>query len=125
MIRKRRLGDIALIKQGKYQAPDQMADEPCASHPVPVWGARGLLGYSAHAVYDSPVPLVTCRGNGCGLVQWTDGPAYVSNNAMAVFSEDEHDRRFLYYALIGSDFGPVITGSAQPQITVTHLRTLD
>jgi type I restriction enzyme S subunit len=57
------------------------------------------------------------------MVQWTNKKANVSNNAMAILPEDLNDGRYLYYALLGTDFRGVITGSAQPQITVTHLST--
>ena len=118
------LSEISLIKQGRYLAPAEMSDALTPTFPVPVWGANGLLGYAREATYEEAVPLVTCRGNGCGLVQWTNGRANISNNSMAIVPADISDARYLYYALLGSDFRPVITGSAQPQITVTHLSTL-
>ena len=118
------LGDIALIKQGRYLAPTDLSDAKTEHSPIPVWGANGLLGYTAKPTYDLPQPLVTCRGNGCGLVQWTGGPANISNNSMAIViqNSEPHTSRYLYYCLLSSDFSDVTTGSAQPQITVTHLK---
>jgi len=118
------LGDIALIKQGRYLAPADLSDVRTENSTIPVWGANGLLGYTAKPTYELPQPLVTCRGNGCGLVQWTGGPANISNNSMAIVIQDPepHASRYLYYCLLSSDFSDVTTGSAQPQITVTHLK---
>ena len=118
------LSEVSFIKQGRYLAPAEMSNVITPTFTVPVWGANGLLGYAREATYEDAIPLVTCRGNGCGLVQWTDGRANISNNSMAIIPSDISDARYLYYVLLASDFHPVITGSAQPQITVTHLSTL-
>ncbi|MBM4048755.1 MAG: hypothetical protein FJ279_26935, partial [Planctomycetes bacterium] len=117
------LGEVAIIQQGRYLPPDTMADRRSEATPVPVWGANGVIGFTDSPSYGQAVPLVTCRGNGCGLVQWTGGAAYVSNNAMAIIARtiDESDTRYLYYSLRSTDFADVTTGSAQPQITVGHL----
>ena len=118
------LGEIALIKQGRYLAAADLNETKTEQSPIPVWGANGLLGYTANSTYESPQPLVTCRGNGCGLVQWTGGPANISNNSMAIVLQDAetYASRYLYYCLLSTDFSDVTTGSAQPQITVTHLK---
>ncbi len=118
-----RLGDIAGIQQGRYLPPGLMAAIPNISAKIPVWGANGVIGYTDKPSFEEAVPLVTCRGNGCGLVQWTSGPAYISNNAMAIVIPEttQTDNVFLYYALLSTDFQDVTTGSAQPQITMGHL----
>jgi type I restriction enzyme S subunit len=46
-----------------------------------------------------------------------------SNNAMACPPKKPHDSRYIHYVLQSTDFGEVITGSAQPQITTGHLNT--
>jgi len=123
MAAKRPLWVIADIRQGRYLAPETMAERPSDATPIPVWGAKGVIGFTDSPSYSQAVPLVTCRGNGCGLVQWTGGSAYISNNAMAVVpaTNSPTDTRYLYYALLTEDFGEVTTGSAQPQITIGHL----
>lgn len=115
--------EIARIKQGRYTAPSELTEEPTDDAKVPVWGANGILGYTQHATYDEAQPLVTCRGNGCGLVQWTGVRSHVSNNAMAIVLKDvcPASSKYLYYSLLASKFDDVTTGSAQPQITVGHL----
>ena len=120
---KRYLGEIAEIRQGRYLAPEEMADCPTDANPIPVWGARGIIGFTNYPTYSEAVPLVTCRGSGCGLIQWTGGSAYISNNAMAVVPTNNKpsDTRYLYYSLLTLDFSDVTTGSAQPQITIGHL----
>jgi len=115
------LGDICQVKQGKYLAPDQMSEVRTPETPVPVYGAGGILGYTDQVMFDEPVALVTCRGSNCGMLQRTEGRAWISNNAMACPPKNPNKNRFVYYLLLASKFSDVTTGSAQPQITATHL----
>jgi type I restriction enzyme S subunit len=118
-LREVSLGEVCEIKQGKYLAPNQMEENPTDENFVPVVGGNGVLGYTDQSTFSFPVPLVTCRGSKCGLMQWAEPP---SNNAMAVyFKENQGDNFFLHQYLLNSSFDDVITGSAQPQITVTNL----
>jgi type I restriction enzyme, S subunit len=115
--------EIAQVKQGRYTSPDELSEIATDHAKVPVWGANGILGYTRNATYEEPHPLVTCRGNGCGLIQWSGGRAHISNNAMAIVLHDrnQHSSKYLYYSLLNTDFADVTTGSAQPQITMGHL----
>jgi type I restriction enzyme S subunit len=99
-----------------------MEETPTDENCVPVVGGNGVLGYTDQSTFSFPVPLVTCRGSKCGLMQWAEPPTWISNNAMAVyFKENQGDNFFLHQYLLNSSFDDVITGSAQPQITVTNL----
>jgi type I restriction enzyme S subunit len=91
------LGDVCEIKQGKYLSPSQMAEQPFEDAIVPVIGGNGLLGYTTESTFSFPLPLVTCRGSKCGLMQWAEPPTWISNNAMAVYFKDGlGDNYFLY-----------------------------
>jgi type I restriction enzyme S subunit len=121
-VRQVSLGDVCEIKQGRYLAPNQMEQTPTNESFVPVVGGNGVLGYTDQSTFPFPVPLVTCRGSKCGLMQWAEPPTWISNNAMAVyFKENQGDNFFLHQYLLNSSFDDVTTGSAQPQITVTNL----
>jgi len=116
------LGEVCEIKQGKYLSPGQMESQPSDDASVPVVGGNGVLGYTTTSTFPFPLPLVTCRGSRCGLMQWAEPPTWISNNAMAVyFKAGLGDNFFLYQALMQSNFDDVTTGSAQPQITVSNL----
>ena len=116
------IGQVCEIKQGRYLAPNQMEQNPTEESPVPVIGGNGILGYTTQSTFSFPVPLVTCRGSKCGLIQWAEPPTWISNNAMAVYFKDgEGDNFFLHQYLLNLSFEDVTTGSAQPQITVTNL----
>ena len=121
-IREVSLGEVCEIKQGRYLAPNQMEEVPTQDCQVPVIGGNGVLGYTNETTFPFAVPLVTCRGSKCGLMQWAEPPTWISNNAMALyFKENLGDNFFLHQYLLNSNFDDVITGSAQPQITVTNL----
>ncbi len=94
-----------------------MADSPSADNPIPVVGGNKVLGYTQTPTKRRRMPLVTCRGSNCGLVQYPPEPVWVSNNAMALDTGNQEDNDFLSILLSSLDFGDVITGSAQPQIT--------
>jgi len=115
--------EVAQVKQGRYTSPNELSEIATDHAKVPVWGANGILGYTQNATYEEAHPLVTCRGNGCGLIQWSGGRAHISNNAMAIVlhDRDQHSSEYLYYSLLNTDFADVTTGSAQPQITMGHL----
>jgi len=116
------LGEVCEIRQGKYLSPGQMEAQPTEEAFMPVVGGNGILGYTTKSTFTFPVPLVTCRGSKCGLMQWAEPPTWVSNNAMAVYFKGGFgDNFFLYQYLLQSDFDDVTTGSAQPQITVSSL----
>ena len=116
------LGEVCEIKQGRYLAPSDMESSPTIKNSVPVVGGNGVLGYTNETTFKFPVPLVTCRGSKCGLMQWAESPTWISNNAMAVyFKEGEGDNFFLHQYLLQTSFEDVTTGSAQPQITITNL----
>lgn len=103
-------------------SPGQMEAQPTEEAFMPVVGGNGILGYTTKSTFTFPVPLVTCRGSKCGLMQWAEPPTWVSNNAMAVYFKGGFgDNFFLYQYLLQSDFDDVTTGSAQPQITVSSL----
>ena len=116
------LGVACNIKQGKYLAPNQMSKIPDGDENVPVIGGNGVLGYTSKSTFSFDIPLVTCRGSRCGLLQWANYPAWVSNNAMAISMKASSDySQFLYLYFKQVNFENVITGSAQPQITITNL----
>lgn len=117
------LGEVCDVKQGRYLGPGDMSELKTEQTPIPVIGANGILGYTDRPSYKEPVTLVTCRGSNCGLLQRTSGPTWISNNAMACPPKKPHDSRYIHYVLQATDFGEVITGSAQPQITTGHLNS--
>jgi type I restriction enzyme S subunit len=120
------LKDECDIKQGRYLAPNQMEQLQNEESPVPVIGGNGILGFTHKSTFTFAVPLITCRGSKCGLLQWGEVPSWVSNNAMAVtFKHGAQNNFFLLLLFKTLNFDEVTTGSAQPQITITNLGLLE
>ncbi|PKH59958.1 restriction endonuclease [Halomonas sp. Choline-3u-9] len=92
----------------------------------PVYGANGKIGYFSTYNHEYPTILITCRGATCGTINVCEPKSYVTGNAMALDELDSSrvDLRFLSRVLESADFGKVITGVAQPQITRQTLSRL-
>ncbi|WP_372877493.1 restriction endonuclease subunit S [Spongiibacter marinus] len=114
--------DLVEAKQGKYLAKGDMSPLPSEDHKYPVWGGNGILGYAKNYSYDRPTTLMTCRGSNCGLIKTTKSSAWVSNNSFACRPKFGSDY-FLYLYFLMEDFAGCVSGSAQPQITYTALRS--
>jgi len=77
-------------------------------------------------LYDEPVVLVTSRGSGSGKLHETSEPAFVTNNSFAVVPKCHWlSRHYLKEALLRGDIPSLVTGSAQPQLTVTNFSDLE
>src|SRR5205807_1287401 len=86
-----------------------------------VYGANGVIGYSNKKMYSDRTTLISCRGANCGVVHYTTHDVWVSNNSIACIPKTELDPTFYYYVCLNTNFADVITGAAQPQITITSL----
>ncbi len=115
------IGELFKLKQGTYLKPNDMGESQSEQFPFPVYGANGVIGYSNRKMYGERTTLVSCRGANCGVVHYTVPNVWISNNSIACVPKADIDPTFYYYVCKNTDFGDVITGSAQPQITITNL----
>ena len=114
--------ELTTAKQGRYLSKDKMLTVANEEFKVPVWGGNGILGYAEKSAYSSPVVLMTCRGSNCGLIKYTESASWVSNNSFACTPCIGSSWFLLNYFQL-STFEDCISGSAQPQITHTALKT--
>lgn len=91
-----------------------------------VYGANGIIGRYDEFNHAESEVLVTCRGATCGTLNKSDPYAWITGNAMVVRPKiNGLIKDFLYFYLrFIADFGSVITGAAQPQITRQSLSRL-
>jgi type I restriction enzyme S subunit len=119
----RTFGEIYNIKYGKTLPKKKIAE----TGKYPVYGAGGIIGYYNQAVIQNKVALVTCRGNGSGTVWRTREPAYVTNNSFMLIPNKVFGH-FPYFfneqLATHSNVKGVLSGSAQPQITIEGLSTV-
>lgn len=115
------ISEVFVLKQGTYLDTEEMVESRTGEFPFAVYGANGVVGYSKRMMYAERTPLISCRGANCGVVHFTEPNAWVGNNSIACIPKREVDPRFFFYKFSNSLFTDVITGSAQPQITLTNL----
>ena len=114
------LSDVADINYGQ-----NLPQTKLLGYGIPVFGAAGFIGYYAEAMFESPIVLVTSRGSGSGTVHETNGPSFVTNNSFSVIPKDAwFSRHYLKASLLNGDISSLVTGSAQPQLTITNFSHL-
>jgi restriction endonuclease S subunit len=119
---RRELGDVCEVYQPKTITGAEILDDG----PFKVYGANGVIGYYEKFNHPEAEVAITCRGATCGTVNFTEPESWITGNAMVVSPKDKTiSKKFLQYLLIGTDLNPVITGSAQPQITGASLKPFE
>ena len=114
------LGEIAELYQPKTISEKEML----TNGKYLVYGANGIVGRYDQYNHTEPMVTITCRGNTCGNINFTEPFSWITGNAMVVKSKNNYSIDYLYNLLSISNIKKVISGSAQPQITRTNLETL-
>ena len=116
------LGEIAQIYQPQTISSTELTEDGFL-----VYGANGIIGKYKQYNHKTEQICITCRGNTCGMVNYTKPMSWVTGNAM-VINTDEHQnkvcKRYLYHYLSAYNFNSIISGSGQPQIVRTPLEQL-
>jgi type I restriction enzyme S subunit len=116
------LGKIATIKYGKNLPTSDLSDKG-----YPVFGANGIIGFHSKYLYKSEQVLISCRGAYSGKINWSPPNCFVTNNSLILELENEDldFKKYLYYALHTVDKSKLVTGSAQPQVTINNAVVLE
>ena len=114
------LMDICNPKQWKTIPKSELIEDG----EFPVYGANGIIGRYNEYNHEKHTVLITCRGATCGNIHITVPNAYINGNAMALDNLNEIicKKEYLYYFLQYYDMSKIISGTAQPQITITGLK---
>jgi len=108
------LGEVCDLYQPKTITGQDLIDDG----PYVVFGANGVIGRYNQYNHEEAEVLITCRGATCGTINKSEPKSWVTGNAMVAKPKDDRlSKEFLFSLLKGSDLGPTISGSAQPQIT--------
>jgi type I restriction enzyme S subunit len=119
--RKVKLGEIADISYGKDLPTRKL--KPAG---FPVYGGNGIIGYSDEYLFEDPKIIIGCRGAYSGNIFRTKPKSFVTHNSLILnFKDKTIDESFIFYKLLCSNVKSTITGSAQPQITITELEQLE
>ena len=116
------LDEIARIYQPQTISSTELTEDGFL-----VYGANGIIGKYKQYNHKTEQICITCRGNTCGMVNYTKPMSWITGNAM-VINTDEHQnkvcKRYLYHYLSAYNFSSIISGSGQPQIVRTPLEQL-
>ena len=117
------LGEIARIYQPQTISSTELTEDGFL-----VYGANGIIGKYKEYNHKTEQICITCRGNTCGMVNYTKPMSWITGNAM-VINTDEHQnkvcKRYLFHYLSAYNFNCIISGSGQPQIVRTPLEKLE
>lgn len=112
------LGDVCEL----YQPETVPSSSFTAEGAHLVYGAGGIIGRLDRFNHEDAEVIIGCRGV-CGNASLTKPRSWITGNAMVVRPKaDKLSKPFLFHSLDAADLSPVISGSAQPQITRQGLR---
>ncbi len=117
------LQDIAEIKYGK----DISIKKISATGNYPVYGANGIIGYLNDYLFEDEQVLISCRGAYSGKINMSPPKCYVTHNSLVLdFNKElKRNKKYFYYAFQNLDKSKFVTGSAQPQVTITNANLIE
>ena len=116
------LSEIAQIYQ-----PQTISSAELTEDGFLVYGANGIIGKYKDYNHKTEQICITCRGNTCGMVNYTKPMSWITGNAMVINTDKYQDKvykKYLYHYLSAYNFNSIISGSGQPQIVRTPLENL-
>ena len=102
------ISDIAFLFNGKKR--------PISGELYPVFGGNGIVDYSDESNAKDCV-IIGRVGAYCGSVYRSEGPCWITDNAIGVQAKDKVNIDFLYYLLCSLHLNRKQIGAAQPLLT--------
>jgi type I restriction enzyme S subunit len=120
---KARLKELVNIKYGKNLPTKLLTSDG----KYQVFGANGIIGFHNEYLYDEEQVLVSCRGANSGAINFSPSKCFITNNSLILELSDNFQdmKKFLYYALHAADKSMLVTGTAQPQVTIENAAILE
>ncbi len=88
-----------------------------------VYGGNGVRGYTDCANFSGDCAIIGRQGAYCGNVRYFKGTAYMTEHAIIVCANQQHNTRYLAYLLSTMNLGRLSGQSAQPGLSVKTLST--
>ena len=102
------------IGYGKGLPTKQLSDTG-----YPVFGANGQIGFYSEYMYKEPQALMSCRGAYSGTMNKSLPYSYVTSNSLIISSpRGLMGTDCIYYLFSALNVSELISGTAQPQVTV-------
>ena len=116
------LGEVATFKYGKLADKHTQSND----YPYPVFSGYAVTGYTNEYTLKEPTIVIIARGDaGTGKICMSPKECFLSNLAIAIDTNDEVIKDYLYYHLLDSDTMSLRSGSAQAQITINNVEPFE
>lgn len=121
------VGDVVTF-HNRRRVPLSMQERAAMPGDVPYYGATGVVAHVAKALFDQKLVLVgedgsVVRPNGSPFLQYVWGSAWVNNHAH-VLTGSGMSTELVLLALERADVRPLVTGAAQPKLSMGNLKGL-
>ena len=118
---------LALSNIADIYQPQTISSSDLTTEGYWVYGANGIIGKYKEYNHETEQICITCRGNTCGTVNYTQPKVWITGNSMVV-NTDKYQRqvnkRYLFHYLSSYNFKSIVSGSGQPQIVRTPLEKI-
>lgn len=107
-----RFEDALKVSSGSFLPAKNMI-----SGPVPVYGGNGVSGFHDTANFSDQIVMIGRVGAYCGAVHQTDGPSWVTDNALVVKHAAGYEQSFLASVLRHARLNQYASQTAQPAVS--------
>lgn len=102
------------IEYGKGLSTKELTEEG-----YPVFGANGQIGFFSEYMFEEEMALMSCRGAYSGTMNCSVPYSFITSNSLVMKDKGCFiSARFIYYMYSALNTKKLISGSAQPQVTV-------
>ena len=102
------------IEYGKGLSTKQLVEKG-----YPVFGANGQIGFYHSYMFEDIKALMSCRGAYSGTMNLSLPKSFITNNSLVIDCKDiSMSAKFIYYLFEGANKVRLVSGTAQPQVTV-------
>ena len=114
------LGDVCKIISGKR--PPIKKSTPDKENKISVYGGNGIAWYTNKVLFE-PSFIITGRVGTLGTVYRVYEKCWVSDNALCCFPNNEDEFELIYFVMKEIDYQSLNSGSTQPLLTQTALKS--
>lgn len=112
--------DFAILNYG-----DNLPSTALKPYGYKVFGANGFIGFNDTYNLEKQTVLISCRGENSGTINIVPEKTFVTNNSIpVVIKTKDVDTIFLFYQLQTLRRDQMVSGSAQPQVTINDLKKI-
>lgn len=113
------LGEYIAFSNGKT------SPERTDSGVFPVFGSNGLIGHTDQTNSAAETSVIGRVGSYCGSVHFSKKPCWVTDNAIKATAKNCEEARFWFYAMSFNNLHELRSGSGQPLINQTALKSFE